>query len=215
MTAPPTEPERVLRRRAARRRHGWRPRVSNTLFEGGLIVLSVVLGFAANAWGQRRADRARAAQALAAIRLELQANRVVAAAAETHHRLVHDSLAPYVRAGARPPERIYYYGNMFSPARVLGTAWTSAREGRATDEMPYDLVLHLAQVYSRQDQYRALGDALIASLYADMLRRGGPAVFRDGAANFDLLARDFADRERDLVAEYDSALAHVGRARPR
>lgn len=199
--APPHRPAR-----------GW---LHESALQSLLIVLSVALGFAVNEWGQRRTQRDRAVQALAAVRAELAANRAAAAASQAHHRLVHDTLSAYVRAGRLPPERVYYLMHMFSPAPLLGTAWASARESRATDELPYPLVLQLARAYDWQDRYRALSDAVVSGAYGDMLRRGGPAVFRDGYANFDLLARDFADRERDLVARYDSALAAVGRARVR
>lgn len=191
----------------ARGRPGWH-RVGKPLFDSLLLVFGVVLGFALNEWSQGRAQRTRAAQALAAIRVELEANRAAAAAAHVHHQLVHDSLTRYIQAGRVPPERIYY-GQMFSPATLLGTAWTSARESRATDEMPYDLVLSLARVYDGQDRYRTLSDAVLGDVYGDMVHRGGVAVLRDGFANFDLLARDFADRERDLAHAYDSALVRV------
>ena len=64
--APPEDPLRE----AARSRE----RVPRLAIESLLIVLSVLLGFAANQWHDRRAERALAAQALSGFRRELNEN---------------------------------------------------------------------------------------------------------------------------------------------
>ncbi|HEY5061505.1 MAG TPA: hypothetical protein VII52_08230 [Gemmatimonadaceae bacterium] len=64
--APPDDPSRET----ARSREG----VPRLAIESLLIVLSVLLGFAANQWHDRRAERALVAQALTGFRRELNEN---------------------------------------------------------------------------------------------------------------------------------------------
>jgi hypothetical protein len=54
---------------------------------------------------------------------------------------------------------------------------------------------------------------VVQALYAEQMRRGGEAVYRDGAPNFRLLTGDWADREHWLAVDADSALARIARAR--
>jgi len=176
------------------------------LFESGLIVLSVLLALALDEWRGERRQRLELIFALESIRAELAENQGAAESAYSRHASVHDSLQSYASRAELPPARIYY-GGMFNPAGVLSIAWESARESGAVERMPYDLRLALARVYDRQMRYRALGDALAQSIMSDVQRRGGEAVFRDGYANFLILTEDFANRERRLVAVYDSTLA--------
>lgn len=191
---------------------GWRRWLPRALFEAGLIVLSVLLAFAVDEWRQTRARRERASHALAAIRAELDSNRVLVQRARVHHRAVADTVARYVAAGAPVPQRVYF-GGMFNPAYVLGVAWQSARDGGTLGELPYPLVLRLSRVYERQAQYRVLTEALLHGIYGDLMARGVTASFRDNAPSWSILLRDFADREGTLEEHYDSVLVHVRAAR--
>jgi hypothetical protein len=73
--------------------------------------------------------------------------------------------------------------------------------------MPYPLVLKLSRVYEWQAQYKNLGSQIVTDLYADLRRRGVEPVLRDGFAGFAILAADFINREEDMLARYDDALA--------
>jgi hypothetical protein len=203
-SAPPPPPRRVPRE--------W---VGRAALESVLIVLSVLLGFAISEWRDRRATRARAVQALAAIEAEIDSNRVLVQNARVHHRAFADTVARYVAAGTPVPERVYLYSGMFNPARVIAVAWESARDGGALAQLPYPLVLRLARVYARQAQYHGLTEAMINGIYGDMMVRGIPAAFRDNASSWNLLLRDFADRDGRLEVQYDSVLVHVRAERRR
>jgi hypothetical protein len=184
------------------------------VFESALIVLSVLLGFAATEWRDRRETRARADQALAAVAVELDSNRALARRARLHQRAKADTIAAHRRRGEPLPPRVYFYG-MFDPARVQSTAWEAARQGELVRALPYPLVLRLGRVYEYQAQYRALSDALIASFYEDMVRRSVAGAFAGNAESLEVLNRDFADRAGTLEAMYDGALAAVRAARRR
>lgn len=195
MSSPPSPTEDAPRPAPWRR---WLPRA---LAEGVLIAASVLVGLAANDWHDASERRARAAQALAAIRAEVDSNAALTRRARLHHRAVADTLARYLAAGRQLPERVYF-GGMFDPARVLDVAWESARDGGALAQLPYPLVLHLSRVYERQAQYRGLTEALVEGTYADMMMRGALPAFRDNAASWRMLLRDFADREGTLEEQY-------------
>ena len=185
-------------------------RLAKPLFDSLLIVFGVVLGFALNDWAQKRAQHARTAQALAAIRQELLADRHELDGARLHHLGMRDTLAAYVARDALVPERIYM-GGMFSPGRPVAAAWESARTTGALGDLPYPLVLRLSDVYGSFELYRTLSEGIARDLYSALLRRGAQPVFGAAAPNFGILIGDWAQRETRLVEKCDSAIALIDR----
>jgi hypothetical protein len=104
------------------------------------------------------------------------------------------------------PTRDEASSGLFRPARVVGTAWASAREAGALDELSYDLVLLLSRLYESQERYEQLSSQLAADIYMDLRRRGLDAVMREGFAGFLLLVIDFSNRETVLLRQYDDLL---------
>jgi hypothetical protein len=176
------------------------------LVESALIVFSVLVALAVDEWRATRATEARAREAVAAITAELEANRKAAERARDFHRGIHAALNALVAKKELPGPDIYMAG-MFNPARLVETAWTAARDADAIAAMPYPLVLKLSRVYEWQAQYKNLGSQIVTDLYADLRRRGVEPVLRDGFAGFAILAADFINREEDMLARYDDALA--------
>lgn len=183
----------------------WREWLPRVLVESALIVFSVLLALALDEWRESRRQAARVNVAVEAIRSELLSNRRAVERALLFHRATHDTLASFAAAGQQPPHRMYYGRGMFKPARVVATAWESARESGVTNSLPYDLVLTLSAVYANQRRYEALGDAIVADLYADVRARGAEPVLRDGFVGFVTLTEDFANREANLLEDYDGA----------
>lgn len=186
----------------------WLPRV---LFESALIVFSVLLALALDEWRQDRARAERTSTALAAVRAEIIENRRAVEAAHAFHRAVHDTLSAYAERDELPPYRIYAGRGMFNPARVLSTAWESARESGANNDLPYDLVLTLGRTHAWQARYTGLGDRIVDGIYGDIRQHGFEPVLRDGYRGFISLTEDFANREDTLLESYDSALATLDR----
>jgi hypothetical protein len=184
----------------------WMPRV---LFESALIVLSVLLALFLDEWRRERHERSELSFAIRAIQAEVMENKAAVELARARHSATHDSLTVYAERGELPPARIYY-GGIFNPAGVLNVAWQTAQQGGSIPRLPYDVRLLLSRT-DRQSAYRALGDAIAQSVYAEVARHGGESVFRDGYANFILLTRDFANRERGLAEAYDSVLVTLNR----
>lgn len=173
-----------------------------------LALLGAALALAGEQWRDARADRRRAAVAEASIRAELVENRKRVQAARAHHLEMADTLSGYVARHELPPQRVYF-GGLFRPAVLLSTAWQTAHETGALNDMSYQVALTLGPIYERQQSYRTLGDALGQTAMSEVLRRGVLPVFRDDFANFMVLEHDFANREMDLTRYYDEALARL------
>lgn len=186
----------------------WLPRA---LYESALIVFSVLLAFALSEVAQARAQRERAARALDGVRRELVANRAAAELARRNHRRTTVLIARFDSLRQAVPDSVWF-GGMFNPAPQLSSAWESARAAGVLGQLPYDLVLELSGVYTSQARYVAMSTHISEDLYVDMVRSGVLAVFRDRARNFAVLADDWAQRERVLIAECDSAVAHIDAA---
>lgn len=190
---------------AVPRRRPWRRGLPRVIVESALIVFSVLLALAVDEWRDNRSQRVRTEAALAAILSELEANR----AAMQRARDLHESIATRLQAmqeSGTMPTRDEASSGLFRPARVISTAWASAREAGALDELPYDLVLSLSRLYGSQERYEQLSSQLAADIYMDLRRRGLDPVMREGFAGFLLLVADFSNRETVLVRQYDELL---------
>jgi hypothetical protein len=169
--------------------------MARALFEGGLIAVSLVGALALNEWQGSRDRQARVRDAIAAIRLELRANReeigrVMARDAEVMGR---------IKAATKEGRR-YEQGFLRRP-QILSTAWDSARAAAITNDMPFPMLMSLGRAYGFQADH----ERLFASIYDAVL--GG--AMGDLRANPDLmlgLLNELDDHARRLVNEYDAAV---------
>jgi hypothetical protein len=117
-----------------------------------------------------------------------------------------DTLGILVAHHAHPDVSIYSNG-MWNPAIVTSTAWETARETGALEDIPLATVLAIAPAYEAQERYRVLTEALGSAIMSDVRRDGIDTVLRDRFAQFVPLDVDFANREGRLLAAYDKALS--------
>jgi type II secretory pathway pseudopilin PulG len=145
---PPRDPGSVGRVRAWARRHS----PGRLLLEAALIVLSVLLGFAVNAWQQRQSERELAERVVANFRREMQENlatlqrsyplhrdfaaRLRAAAAREHP----DSSAFEVFASLMPRD-----GLALAPLKEA--AWETAQSTGALRLLDYHVASQLSETY--------------------------------------------------------------------
>jgi hypothetical protein len=187
-------------------RHGIRAVFGPELL---LVVLGAILALGIDEWREQRSRTARAEMAMQSIYTEIQTNQRMVENARAFHVATRDTLRAYAAHGQLPPPRVYWEGGLFNPARVTSMAWQSAQTTSATADMPYELVLFLAQVYERQARYRAIGDALAESFLNDLRRDGLEATARDKFANFIVVDQDLANREDALVNTYRDAIERL------
>jgi hypothetical protein len=171
-----------------------------------LIVLGAGLAFAGEEWRDARHRRAQVATALLSIRDELRANAALVTRARERHTFLADTLGKLVATHQLPGVEIYSNG-MFNPAIVTNTAWQAARETGALGDLPLETVLIVAPAYEAQERYRALADAMVTAIMADIRRDGMTTVLRDRFGQFVPLEVDFSHREGVLLEHYQRALA--------
>jgi hypothetical protein len=178
------------------------------LFESALIVFSVLLALLLNEWRDAHRQAALSETARAAIVAELQRNRDIADRAGQNHLKINATLTDLAARGEKPTIEFASSG-LFNPANLVDTAWTSAQQTGAVDRWSFESVLLVASLYERQSAYSELGRAIVADMYMDVRRRGLENVMEDGTAGMILLTRDFANREQNLVRQYDAALTAI------
>ena len=135
------------------------------LTEGVLIVASVLLGFAASQYGERRADRELARKAMASLRSELEFNLAMVEPYVAFHRAHLERLR---NADASSGDKSGY--QVFIELRpplpkdapadvplIRQAAWDAASSSGALRLLDYDLVASLAEIYQMQAH---LGEAV-------------------------------------------------------
>jgi len=178
--------------RVAAPRREWLARAA---FEGTLIAASLVAALALNEWKDARDRQARVTDALAAMRLELQANRQEIQRVLDRNAEVVGKIKEATAQGRR------YGGGLLRRAQVVSTAWESARAAAITNDMPFPTLMVLGRAYSLQADYqREMGsfyDALLAGSMGDL--RANPELMTG-------LLHELEENALRLQQEYDRAL---------
>jgi hypothetical protein len=177
-----------------------------------LIVVGAILALFGEEWRDLRQRRSRSETALMSIRKELQFNLSLVARAQEHHAHLADTLGK-LRLAHRQPDVSIYSNGMFNPAAVTSTAWQTARETGALNDLPLATVLTIAPAYEAQERYRSLADAMGIAIMSDARRDGMEVVLRDRFAQFIPLDIDFGHRESALLQKYRTALDHLSELR--
>ena len=176
----------------APRRREWLARAA---FEGGLIALSLVGALALNEWKESRDRQARARDALAAMRLELQANLQEITRAVTGTAEVIEKIKQATR------EKRRYEDGLVRRAQLVSTAWDSSRAAAITNDLPFPTLMALGRAYALQADYqRDMGsfyNTLLSGTLGDV--RGNPQLMTG-------LLNEMDDNAQRLVREYERAL---------
>ncbi len=178
--------------------------MKSAIFQAALVVLGVVLAFAANEWREAAAERREAHEALASIRDELAANRELAAASAAYHAEKLALIAERDAAGAALTLSDFPRG-FISPATLSTAAWTSASETGALAHLDYAEIVELSRLYDMQTVYLnqtvTAGDIIYERMFDD-----GLAAIPANAEGLSGFIATFRYREEALVAAYDAAL---------
>jgi hypothetical protein len=160
MTEAPSRPPR--RRRP--------PRVA---VDSILIVFSILLALAVNAWWSGRQDRARVGQALVLLDAEIAANREQVLDLLPYHRQILGMLAELSTSGeAGSVDDLAMEGwEGFQPPRLSQAAWESTLAGGVSTLMDFETVSVLGRVY-------ALLASVDRSTSAGLMAMMGPGAFR-------------------------------------
>lgn len=178
--------------------------MKSAIFQAALVVLGVVLAFAANEWRQSAAADRASAEALASIREELEANRGAVAASAAYHGQKLGLIAERSASGA-PLAAVDFPRGFVSPATLSSAAWTSASETGALANLPYAEIVKFSRLYDMQavylNQTRAAGDIIYQRMF-----EAGPDSIPANASGLAGIIGAFRYREQALVEAYDAAL---------
>ena len=168
------------------KRREWLARAA---FEGGLIALSLVGALALNEWKEARDRQARVREALAAMRLELQAN------SDEIQRAIADGEDIIGKITQATNEERRYGGRLLARAQLVSAAWDSSRAAGITSDLPFPLLMALGRAYTLQADYQNL----MGSFYNTLLS----GTLGDVRANPQLMAA--------LLNEMNGAAGRVAR----
>jgi hypothetical protein len=144
------------------------------LLESILIILSVLLGFALQAWGEHRAERRMAAAALENFRVEIEANLNSLERVQPRHAAFADRLAEALADSAsRSSETAFAVfarnlpeGGLQAPP-MKEAAWETATSTGALRLLDYDVAATLSEAYLVQHSTLVPTVALLSErLYA-------------------------------------------------
>jgi type II secretory pathway pseudopilin PulG len=189
-------PSEVVRKmpppQPAPRRREWLARAA---FEGGLIALSLVGALALNEWKEARDRQARVRDAMAAMRLELQANQ------QDVQRVITGTAEIIEKIKQATEEKRRYEDVVLRRAQVVSTAWDSSRAGAITNDIPFPTLMALGRAYTLQADYQrdmaSFYNTLLSGTLGDV--RGNPRLLTG-------LLNEMDGNSRRLLREYERAL---------
>ena len=169
--------------------------LARAAFEGLLIAVSLVAALALNEWKEARDRQARAREALAAMRLELQVNsdeiqKAIAGA---------EDVIGKIKQAAKEERR--YGGRLVFRPQLISAAWDSSRAAAITNDLPFPLLMTLGRAYTLQADYQSDTGAFYNTLLSGTLG--------DVRANPELMAgllNEMNGNAGRLAREYQRAL---------
>lgn len=196
-----------------RSQSSWRVWLASGLFEGALIIVSVIVGLLLTGWAQDQADRRRVEEMRGFILKEISANRALVLSDDylPHHKRLSEtigkvsSLGTPTREQAMPAfQAVMRTGIHLTPAD--DSVWRSIAPSDLLEHMPPEKVFVLTRVYRIQDDLRLINEnvyALLTRIPAEVVRGDPPA---GPIMQLQLAINDLIAVEEDLVAQYDTAL---------
>ena len=171
--------------------------LARAAFEGGLIALSLVGALALNEWKESRDRQARARDALAAMRLELQTN------SSEIQQAIAGSEEVIAKIKQATNEERRYGGRLLVRPQLVSAAWDSSRAAAITNDLPFPVLMALGRAYTLQSDYQnqmgSFYNTLMSGTLGDV--RANPelmaALLNEMNGNAGRLAREY---ERTLKA---------------
>lgn len=169
--------------------------IRRALFEGAFIALSLVGALALNEWKDARDRQARARDALAAMRLELQANR------DELQRVITGTAEVLGQIKQATKEQRRYEDGLLRRAQLVSTAWDSSRAAAITNDVAFPTLMALGRAYTLQTDYQrdmsSFYNTLLSGTLGDL--RGNPELMTG-------LLNEMDGNARRLAREYERTL---------
>ncbi len=203
----PQRPRRNLLRR-------WGPRA---LFESLLIIFSISLALAINAWINDQQAAARVREARAYFIEELQANRaqLLSDSILPHHRRLHAALSaapmdrPLTREAAMPTLSVVFATGIHTSA-LRDVAWSTFSNDDLLAHMAPEQIFALNDAYEAQDRIKNLHESFYAVLAQLPGELTGGTDARGALMSLRLHLADIVVAEEYAVARIEAALTALG-----
>lgn len=195
----------------------WRVWLASGLFEGALIIVSVIVGLMLTGWAQDQSDRQRVNALRGFIETEITANRDLIASDGylPHHKRLQGeirkvaALEKPTREQAMPVfQAITETGVHLTP--IDESVWRSVSSSDLLEHMAPEKVFALARLYRNQDDLKLVNETiyrLLTSIPSEMAR-GDPA--QGPIIQLLLSINDLVAAEEGLLEQYDAALKMLG-----
>lgn len=189
-----------------------RASLRSAALEAGLVVLGVILAFAANEWRKGNEAEERARLALEAVALELETNALAVASSLGYHQTKMFGLREAMEAGETVPPRFFDQG-FVHPAQLLSTAWDAATATDAVHGWDYDQLLVVSRLYGSQERYEVQSLGVSQVIYEHLIAEGTAGLVQR-QEQLAVILSTFWWRECELLSEYSDVLPGLGRSVP-
>lgn len=195
--------------------------------EALLIIFSVLLALVLDEMRQDVADRKLVARVQGTIQDELARNRAILAGRLPYHEVMYDSTRKFLgshRIDGKDGSSLRQFGPQdigFDTSKGLATAGTFGRTGwelalnsGALEHMDYDRMVVFSETYAKQDEVEKQEEELLQQVNLVQAAYFGEGNLGNALLSFSAALTDMVLRERELLADYDRALAGRQAARP-
>jgi hypothetical protein len=177
------------------------------LVESVLVVGSILIALAVDAWSEDREYEELANRSLANFEREISQNRLRLEDVTLFHGGLRDVLANMNAGGGDvPPTTIRNVMEGFQPAILVNTAWETAVATGALGYMDYDVVAGLSLTYGLQERLVALNRSGLDNLLAGGFRSGDSEFLVYSANRY---MRELTEAEQRLQGVYDLVLGLI------
>jgi hypothetical protein len=190
----------------------WSTWAGRALFECVLIVVSIVLGLAANNWREAAQQRQRLAEVRRYFAEEIRANRDQLASEmyAPHHRTLADAwtrLSALAAPNAADRDAAWKNANTgMHPFHPRDAVWTTFVHGEMLERMQPRELLALAEIYRAQDDLRQTNQGLLAIITAATADSENSRFIRSQANAVRMTLNDITYAEAALLKMYEQAL---------
>lgn len=197
--ARPPEPPAISRPSSP----SWKPWLGKALFEGALIVFSVLLALSLDGWREEAAERGRLTEAVHSLADEVKLNRDLLAGDFyiAHHRRLLEHYQARADAGSSE-EANEAFKTGLHPAPLRNTAWASLGDSGVARLLPFALRADLAGIYRDQASLEELFRSLVAGLTQPRADRETSAYQRDQIRVLAVTLTDMVATENRLLRQY-------------
>ena len=185
-----------------------RRRLPDLLVESAMIVLSVLLALAANAWADGRKQHRLEVQAHVSLIREIRSNQLLVARALPYHEALTRAViavdtAGGVRSYAAFKQRVPMWSGL-EPPDLAASAWQGALTTGAIGGRPFGEVAALSRLYTVQAKLDAFTLA-----YLPIFDFSDPAM-GGTVRRLNVYMQTVLSFEHHLVRDYDAALTALG-----